>query len=150
MQRSVGSESGSQARPASRVGARVRRGDARGTGGVGGTDAPDPNRRVGIGPGRGGAGEVRGVEFLLYYNQMLARIRDAWVYTGGATTAEVEVRFRILEDGVITDLRVTQPSGDAAYDASVLRAVRGASPLGAAAGEVSHRLRRRRADVPTG
>jgi TonB family protein len=61
---------------------------------------------------------------------MLARIRDKWVYTGGATTAEVKVQFRILDDGVVTELRVTQPSGDAAYDASVLRAVRGASPLG--------------------
>jgi len=129
VQRSVGSAP-SEGGSASGGGARAPGADARGTGGVGGTDAPDPNRRIGIGPGRGGAGEVRGVEFLLYYNRMLARIREAWVYTGGATTAEVNVRFRILDDGVVADLRVTTPSGDAAYDASVLRAVRAASPLG--------------------
>ena len=105
-------------------------GDPRGSGGVGGTDAYDPNRRIGMGgPGRGGAGEVRGAEFLLYYNQMLARIREAWVYTGGATTAEVKVHFRINDDGSVAELRVVQPSGDSAYDASVLRAVRGASPM---------------------
>lgn len=131
VQRNVGGAraDGSSAAPGD-AGIRSKNADARGTGGVGGTDAPDPNRRVGIGPGRGGAGELRGVEFLLYYNAMLARIRDKWVYTGGATTAEVKVRFRILDDGAVTEVRVTQPSGDAAYDASVLRAVRGASPLG--------------------
>ncbi|MEW6272608.1 MAG: energy transducer TonB, partial [Thermodesulfobacteriota bacterium] len=105
-------------------------GDARGSGGIGGTDAPDPGRRLGVGPGRGGAGQLRGTEFLLYYNQMLARIRDAWVYTGAASDVEVNVRFRVLEDGTIADLRITQPSGDPAYDASVVRAVRASSPLG--------------------
>jgi len=131
VQRSIGSDRGAAAGAPGDAGVRAPGADARGTGGVGGTDAPDPSRRVGIGPGRGGAGALRGAEFLLYYNAMLARIREAWVYTGGATTAEVKVRFRILDDGVVTELRVTQPSGDAAYDASVLRAVRGASPLGA-------------------
>lgn len=129
VQRSVGQQRDGAATGPSEGSARAPGADARGSGGVGGTDAPDPNRRIGIGPGRGGAGEVRGVEFLLYYNQMLARIRDAWVYTGGATTAEVKVRFRIQDDGSVIDLRVTQPSGDGPYDASVVRAVRGASPL---------------------
>jgi TonB family protein len=103
-------------------------GGARG-GGVGGTDAPDPSRRVGIGPGAGGAGKVRGLEFLLYYNQMIARIRGAWAWAGGKPNLVVKVRFRILDDGSIADLRVTEPSGDASYDASVTRAVRAVSPL---------------------
>jgi TonB family protein len=103
-------------------------GAARG-GGVGGTDAPDPGRRIGMGPGAGGAGKVRGLEFLLYYNQMIARIRGAWAWAGGKPNLVVRVRFRILEDGSIADLRVTEPSGDGSYDASVLRAVRAVSPL---------------------
>ena len=104
------------------------RGPAAG-GGVGGPDAPDANRRVGIGPGAGGAGKVRGVEFLLYYNQMLNRIRGAWVWTGGGSDLEVKVRFRILDDGNVVDVRITQASSDSSYDASVLRAIRGVSPL---------------------
>lgn len=130
VQRNVGQDQrGGAPSGAAQGGVRAPGGDPRGSGGVGGTDAYDPNRRIGIGPGRGGAGEVRGAEFLLYYNQMLARIRESWVYTGGATTAEVKVHFRINDDGTIADLRVVQPSGDAQYDASVMRAVRGASPL---------------------
>lgn len=130
VQRNVGQDPrGGAPSGAAQGGVRAPGGDPRGSGGVGGTDAYDPNRRIGMGPGRGGAGEVRGAEFLLYYNQMLARIRESWVYTGGARTAEVKVRFRINDDGTIAELRVVQPSGDAPYDASVLRAVRGASPL---------------------
>src|SRR5690606_2187227 len=106
------------AREGSADATRAPGGQVRGSGGVGGTDAPDPNRRLGVGPGRGGAGQLRGTEFLLYYNQMLARIRDAWVYPGAASDVEVKVRFRILEDGTISDLKITQPSGDPAYDSS--------------------------------
>ncbi|HZR79625.1 MAG TPA: cell envelope integrity protein TolA [Candidatus Binatia bacterium] len=98
-------------------------------GGVGGTDAPDASRRIGVGPGAGGAGKVRGLEFLLYYNQMIARIRSTWAWAGGKPDLVVKVRFRILDDGTISELRVTEPSGDRSYDASVVRAVRGASPL---------------------
>ena len=132
VQRKVGEQKdgGAAAGGAADAGVRAPSADARGSGGVGGTDAPDPNRRIGIGPGRGGAGELRGVEFLLYYNRMLARIRETWVYTGSATNVEVEVQFRVLDDGVVSDLRVKQPSGDPSYDDSVLRAVRAASPLG--------------------
>jgi TonB family protein len=121
---------GGSAANAPDAGVRSPNADARGTGGIGGADAPDGNRRLGVGPGRGGAGELRGVEFLLYYNRMLARIRDSWVYTGSASNVEVEVRFRVQDDGTVSDLRVTHASGDPGYDASVLRAVRGASPLG--------------------
>jgi TonB family protein len=111
------------------------RGNATGTasipgGGVGGTDVPDARRGIGIGPGAGGAGKVRGVEFLLYYNQMLSRIRSAWVWAGASTNLQVKVRFRVADDGTIVDLRVTEPSGDGSYDTSVMRAVRAVSPLG--------------------
>jgi TonB family protein len=123
VQQRVGGDAGEQ-KPA----VASARGPAAG-GGVGGPDAPDASRRVGIGPGAGGAGKVRGVEFLLYYNQMLSRIRGAWVWTGGGSDLEVKVRFRILEDGNVVDVRITQASSDSSYDASVLRAIRGVSPL---------------------
>jgi TonB family protein len=130
VQQRVGGERGADQRAADRESGTVAsaRGPAPG-GGVGGPDAPDANRRVGIGPGAGGAGKVRGVEFLLYYNQMLSRIRSAWVWTGGGAELEVKVRFRILDDGRVVDVRITQASSDNSYDASVLRAIRGVSPL---------------------
>jgi colicin import membrane protein len=77
----------------------------------------------------GGAGRVRGVEFLSYYNRMLARIRAAWAWPGEGTRLAVKVRFSVAADGAIGNLRLVSPSGDASYDASVLRAVRAVSPL---------------------
>jgi TonB family protein len=41
----------------------------------------------------------------------------------------VVVQFSIRESGEITGLKVVQPSGDATYDESVLRAVKKSSPL---------------------
>jgi TonB family protein len=60
---------------------------------------------------------------------MIARIRAAWAWAGDKPGLVVKVRFRILDDGTIAELRVTEPSGDGSYDASVLRAVRATSPL---------------------
>ncbi|MEI8359315.1 MAG: energy transducer TonB [Deltaproteobacteria bacterium] len=97
---------------------------------MGGGDAPEAGRGVGLGGGAGGAGRVRGVEFLLYYNQMIARIRAAWAWPGTNNRLAVKVHFRIAEGGTISDLRLTRASGDESYDASVLRAVRAVSPLG--------------------
>lgn len=72
---------------------------------------------------------MRGAEFLLYYNEMITRIRDAWVWVGGATNVEVKVGFGIMDDGRIVDVRLLERSGDASYDESVLRAVRGVGRL---------------------
>ena len=91
---------------------------------------PRPERGVGLGGGAGGAGRVRGVEFLLYYNQMIARIRAAWAWPGTNNRLAVKFHCRIAEDGTISDLRLTRASGDESYDASVLSAVRAVSPLG--------------------
>jgi len=73
---------------------------------------------------------LRGADFLLYYNEMIRRIRDAWVWVGGSPSLEVEVRFRITGAGDIVDLRVLRPSGDRSYDQSVLRALRAVRNLG--------------------
>ena len=61
---------------------------------------------------------------------MLTRIKESWTYVGERSDLRVTVRFSILESGEITDIRLTERSGDAGYDASVERAVKRASPLG--------------------
>jgi TonB family protein len=39
------------------------------------------------------------------------------------------VRFSIKDNGEITGLKIAEPSGDAAFDESILRALRKSSPL---------------------
>ncbi|HVN86380.1 MAG TPA: TonB family protein [Candidatus Binatia bacterium] len=97
-----------------------------GTGKAGGQPGGGP---ISVGPGSGpGGGVVKGLEYLLYYNQMMARLKDAWAWAG-RSGLEAVVAFRIAEDGEVSDIRITQSSGDATYDATVLRAVRAVSPL---------------------
>lgn len=98
-------------------------------GGQGGTERT-LNGPAGVGgEGPGGGGTVRGLEFVVYYNQMLTRIKESWTYVGERSDLRVTVRFSILDSGEITDIRLTERSGDAGYDASVERAVKRASPL---------------------
>lgn len=84
---------------------------------------------IGIGAGGGTGGAVMAPEFVAYYGLMLERIRDAWVWTGRRPDLEVTVGFRVGANGTLSDIRVVRPSGDRSYDASVMRALRGASPL---------------------
>ena len=84
----------------------------------------------GLGTGAGGGGALRGADFLFYYNEMITRIRDAWVWVGGSPNLEVEVAFRITVAGDIVDVRVARSSGDRSYDQSVLRALRTVRNLG--------------------
>lgn len=78
--------------------------------------------------GRGG-GIVKGIDFLVYRNQMLRLIRDRWAWVGKRSDLEVTVRFAIQENGEIASLKIAQSSGDLSYDDSVFRAIRRASPL---------------------
>ncbi len=82
---------------------------------------------IGVG-GRGG-GIVKGVEFVVYYNQMRRVIRERWTWVGRRSDLEVTVRFGIQESGEIVGLKILRSSGDPSYDDSVFRAVRRASPL---------------------
>jgi TonB family protein len=85
---------------------------------------------ISVGPGQGaGTGVIRGVEFVLYYNKLIARLKEAWAWAGPQRHLEAVVSFRIAEDGQVSDVRITRPSGDSTYDASVLRAVRAVNPL---------------------
>ena len=82
---------------------------------------------LGTGQGPGG-GVVMGIEYLMYRNQLETRLKQAWAWAGNRDL-EAIVHFRIGEDGHIFDVRITKSSGDAAYDESVVRAVRAVSPL---------------------
>ncbi len=85
---------------------------------------------AGAGAGRGsGGGVLRGVEFLAYRSDMLNRIKEHWTWIPKNKDLEVTVVFGIRSDGEIFGLKLLKFSGDTAYDESVVRAVRGASPL---------------------
>lgn len=79
--------------------------------------------------GRGGPGVVKGIDFIVYQNRMLEMIKNNWSWVGQKTSLKVVVHFGIKETGEIIGLKVAQPSGDASYDESVLRAVKKSSPL---------------------
>jgi colicin import membrane protein len=99
--------------------------------GAGGSGPGGAGGGLGNGFGTGdGTGELRGADFLLYYNEMIARVRDAWVWAGGAGDLEVKVAFGVTADGDIVGLRLVQPSGDRSYDESVMRALRAVRNLG--------------------
>jgi TolA protein len=98
-------------------------------GGQGGTERSlDGPAGIG-GDGPGGGGTVRGLEFVVYYNQMLNRIKERWTWVGTRGDLRVTVSFSILPSGEITNIRLVERSGDQTYDASVERAVKGAGPL---------------------
>src|SRR5262249_47177081 len=65
-------------------------------GGMGGTEHKlDGPAGIG-GEGPGGGGTVRGLEFVVYYNQMLNRIKDRWTWVGTRADLHVTVHFSIL------------------------------------------------------
>ncbi|MCC6765666.1 MAG: TonB C-terminal domain-containing protein [Deltaproteobacteria bacterium] len=105
-------------------------GGATGPGGGQGGRAKTLTGPAGIGgEGPGGGGAVRGLEFVVYYNQMLSRIKERWAWVGTRGDLRVTVQFSILPSGEITNIRLTERSGDQSFDASVERAVKGAGPL---------------------
>ncbi|MGH7794665.1 MAG: energy transducer TonB [Candidatus Binatia bacterium] len=81
--------------------------------------------------GRGGPGIVKGMDFIIYQNRMLATIKENWAWVGQRTNLKVVVHFGIKENGEIFGLKIVQPSGDPTYDESVLRAVKKSNPLAA-------------------
>ncbi|MFI5395665.1 MAG: TonB family protein [Candidatus Binatia bacterium] len=97
--------------------------------GSGTKPAEQPGGPISVGPGEGAGGTVKGVEYLLYYNQMINRIKQIWAWAGANRTLEASVRFNITEAGEVVNARITRASGDPSYDASVERAVRAANPL---------------------
>ncbi len=79
--------------------------------------------------GGGGAGN-RSPEFYAYFGYMYRTIKEQWVWTGEQdATLAATVRFSILADGNIADVRVTERSRSALYDESAINAVRATGAL---------------------
>ena len=85
---------------------------------------------MGVGPGNGSAGMLQDPGFVVYYQDVQDRIRKAWSFAGGSPDLTATVTFGINPDGSLNSLKVTQRSGDPAFDDSVVRAIRAAAPFG--------------------
>ncbi|MCS6927430.1 MAG: TonB family protein, partial [Candidatus Binatia bacterium] len=103
-------------------------GDGKESGRGNGVDGTGPPTLGGV-PGEGGGGLVRGLEFILYTEQVKRRVKDNWIVVEKKPGLAAVVRFGIEADGRVVDVELVQPSGDRAFDESTLRAVRSASPL---------------------
>ncbi len=84
---------------------------------------------MGIGPGSGSAGIQQDLDFLLYYQQVQDKIKKAWTFTSGSSELTATVTFAIGPDGTLTGVKIAKGSNDAAFDDSVLRAIRRAAPF---------------------
>jgi TonB family protein len=94
-------------------------------------DRERPGEGRGVGPGKGSAGMLQDPGFVMYYQDVQDRIRKAWSFAGGSPDLSATVTFGINPDGSLSSLKVTQRSGDPAFDDSVARAIRAAAPFGA-------------------
>ncbi len=103
-------------------------GNERGGGPVVGS-AVTNGRGYGVGGGTGSLGMLRDPEFLLYYQKVQERIKNAWSYGGGNKDLTTTVNFAIAPDGKLTGLEVAHSSNNSSFDESVLRAIRGAAPF---------------------
>src|SRR5579885_3492829 len=81
------------------------------------------------GEGPGGGGQVVGLEFLAYRQQVISTIKSQWTNVINRPGLVARVRFGIARDGTVSDVRLEQSSGNPAYDSSVVRAVEHANPL---------------------
>jgi len=97
---------------------------------------PAPGEASGIvgelGGGSLGALDAADVRFAWYRDSISAAFRSNWrrpIVTGRVDPIEVQLRFEILRDGTVRNLRVDQASGLAVFDRAALRAVSDASPL---------------------
>ena len=98
-------------------------------GGTGSTAGARPGGPISVGPGEGAGGQPFGLDFVLYLGQVERRIKENWAWPGTDPALEAVVRFSITETGDVVNVRITKPSGDKSYDASVERAVRSISPM---------------------
>jgi len=83
----------------------------------------------GVGPGTGSNGIQQDPEFLLYYETIRKRIKDAWSFPGANNDLSTEVLFAIGPNGELNGVKVLESSRDAAFDDSVVRAIRRAAPF---------------------
>jgi colicin import membrane protein len=79
--------------------------------------------------GRGGGTAVKNAEFLMYQTKIVSTIKENWAWPGQKGSLKALVRFSIKDNGEITGTKIAEPSGDPAFDESILRALRKSSPL---------------------
>lgn len=84
---------------------------------------------LGGAPGAGGGGTVRGLEYIMYTEQVKRRVKENWIVAERRDRLNAIVRFNVQPDGEISALEMLQSSGDPTFDQSVLRAVNKANPL---------------------
>src|SRR5271167_2280205 len=81
----------------------------------------------------GTAGGDFGARFSWYVEAVQRRISGNWLQStvdpSVATAPRVVVTFTILRNGTVTNIQVTQSSGNSSVDSSATRAVRDSSPL---------------------
>jgi len=82
-----------------------------------------------IGPGEGSGGTPQSAEYILYYNALRERLKSKWAWAGSNSALQAVVHFNVAPTGEIFNVYVVKPSGDASFDRSAERAVRGSSPL---------------------
>ena len=100
----------------------------RGTGPVAATVASN-GRGYGVGTGTGSVGILQDPEFLLYYQKVQERIKDAWSFASGNRELTTTVTFGIGPDGKLTGIEVARSSNNNSFDESVKRAIRRAAPF---------------------
>lgn len=83
----------------------------------------------GVGPGTGSMGIQQDPEFLLYFSTVQDKIKKAWNFTSGSSDLTAIVDYAIGPDGALTEVKIAKSSNDAAFDDSVLRAIRRAAPF---------------------
>jgi len=90
---------------------------------------PLEGKGTGAGEGSGSAGIQSDPEFIYYYRTIKERIKQSWTFYGGNSELTTVVLFSIDENGNVTSTRIVKSSHDLAFDNSVVRAIRSASPL---------------------
>jgi TonB family protein len=68
-------------------------------------------------------------DFAQYLEQIRGRVQSVWKYPAKSESLQATVKFNLDRPGRITELEITKPSGRKDFDASVLEAVRSATPF---------------------
>jgi TonB family protein len=97
-------------------------------GGLGGADTGSGPIGSG-GQGPGGGGQLVGLEFMAYRQQVINTVKARWTNVISRPGLVVTVAFEIGPEGDVSGVKIERSSGDAAYDASAARAVQRATPL---------------------
>jgi TonB family protein len=97
-------------------------------GGLGGTEGGSGPIGIG-GEDKGGGGELVGLEYLGYLQQVNNAVKARWTTAVTRPGLLASVIFEVAADGTVSNIRLEQSSGNPAYDGSALRAVQLASPL---------------------